>query len=113
MAFDEISKILFIKIKYEKENNNIFNRAVFQSLNTTYQELFNETKTKHKYDGIFEKNDTLRIRELTFLQILDKLSQYNLAEVPEDIKGVAFEEFLGKTFRGDLGQFFTPRTFSA
>ncbi len=26
------------------------------------------------------------------------------------MKGIAFEEFLGKTFRGELGQFFTPRT---
>ena len=26
------------------------------------------------------------------------------------MKGIAFEKFLGKTFRGELGQFFTPRT---
>ena len=28
----------------------------------------------------------------------------------EDIKGIAFERFLGKTFRGEIGQFFTPRS---
>lgn len=110
MAFDEISKVLFIKIRYEKENSRIFDKSVFESLNKEYQELFNEVKEKYKNDDIFEAKDSLRIRKETFLQILDKLSAFNLAEVPEDVKGVAFEEFLGKTFRGDLGQFFTPRT---
>jgi type I restriction enzyme M protein len=28
----------------------------------------------------------------------------------EDVKGIAFERFLGRTFRGEIGQFFTPRT---
>ena len=110
MAFDEISKVLFIKIRFEKENKRIFDRNAFLSLEKAYQDLFNDVKEKHKEDEIFEEKDTLRIRELTFLQILDKLGTHNLAEVSEDVKGVAFEEFLGKTFRGDLGQFFTPRT---
>ena len=26
------------------------------------------------------------------------------------MKGVAFERFLGRTFRGEIGQFFTPRS---
>jgi type I restriction enzyme M protein len=25
------------------------------------------------------------------------------------VKGIAFEKFLGRTFRGEIGQFFTPR----
>ncbi len=33
-----------------------------------------------------------------------------LYDTSDDIKGIAFELFLGKTFRGELGQFFTPRT---
>ena len=38
------------------------------------------------------------------------LRSYNLSDTSEDIKGIAFERFLGKTFRGEIGQFFTPRT---
>jgi type I restriction enzyme M protein len=38
------------------------------------------------------------------------LERYNLSETSEDIKGIAFERFLGRTFRGEIGQFFTPRT---
>ena len=37
------------------------------------------------------------------------LEKYNLSDTSEDIKGIAFERFLGKTFRGEIGQFFTPR----
>jgi len=33
-----------------------------------------------------------------------------LSDTSEDIKGVAFERFLGRTFRGEIGQFFTPRS---
>ena len=35
---------------------------------------------------------------------------YNLSTTSDDVKGIAFEKFLGRTFRGELGQFFTPRT---
>jgi type I restriction enzyme M protein len=38
------------------------------------------------------------------------LQIYNLSTTSDDVKGIAFEQFLGKTFRGELGQFFTPRT---
>ena len=38
------------------------------------------------------------------------LEKYNLSDTSEDIKGIAFERFLGRTFRGEIGQFFTPRT---
>ena len=38
------------------------------------------------------------------------MERYNLSDTSEDIKGIAFERFLGRTFRGEIGQFFTPRT---
>src|SRR5207245_11293295 len=38
------------------------------------------------------------------------LDPYNLSDTSEDVKGIAFERFLGRTFRGEIGQFFTPRT---
>ena len=110
MAFDEISKVLFMKIKYERENGKIYTRKHFEKESLTHQEAFEATKILYKLDRIFEEKESLRIKSISFLQIIEKLEKYNLSEVPEDIKGVAFEEFLGKTFRGDLGQFFTPRT---
>lgn len=41
---------------------------------------------------------------------MKELQIYNLSTTSDDVKGIAFEKFLGKTFRGQLGQFFTPRT---
>lgn len=122
-AFDEISKVLFIKIfkeryypspegvygyeeyKREKEQHNASTPLV-----PYYQQLFHETKEKYADDEIFEKTEKLRIKERSFESILTELETYNLAYIDDDVKGVAFESFLSKTFRGELGQFFTPRT---
>lgn len=127
-AFDEISKVLFIKIRYERDNNEaqIFskkrfsdNRKSYEKLNKEtgtenaipfYQLLFNKTKKDFEKDDLFAENETLRIRENSFEAIVEKLEKYNLSTTSDDVKGIAFEKFLGRTFRGELGQFFTPRT---
>lgn len=127
-AFDEISKILFIKIRYERENNEgqifsydrfIENKNKREELNKElgikdavpfYQELFNRTKEDFKDDDLFEPNEVIRIRENSFEAIVKELEIYNLSTTSDDVKGIAFEKFLGRTFRGELGQFFTPRT---
>ena len=55
--------------------------------------------------------DFMKIRYVPgFEQIVKELEIYNLSTTSDDVKGIAFEKFLGKTFRGELGQFFTPRT---
>lgn len=127
-AFDEISKILFIKIRYERQNNlglkfslDEFNkqeethdeyRKTYPELkNITYmQKLFDDTKRQFAADKLFEPNETIKIREYSFKQIVKELEKYNLSNTSDDVKGIAFEKFLGTTFRGELGQFFTPRT---
>ena len=74
------------------------------------QHLFNEVKKAYSTDGLFDSEDKIRIRRESFLLILEELSSVELYDTSDDIKGIAFELFLGKTFRGELGQFFTPRT---
>ena len=118
MAFDEISKVMFVKINYERHNGLLTKSGLEQkrkehqtySVEPFYQVFFNATKEAFKNDEIFEDTDRFRIREESFFQIIEKLEKHNLAEIFDDVKGLAFEEFLGNTFRGDLGQFFTPRT---
>ena len=127
-AFDEISKILFIKIRYERENEEgqifsydrfVENRKNYDKLNKEmgvtnpkpfYQNLFEKTKQQFASDHLFEDNAKIEIRENSFEQIVKELQIYNLSTTSDDVKGIAFEQFLGKTFRGELGQFFTPRT---
>ncbi len=123
-AFDEISKVLFIKIRYERDNTGtqIFSKEEFKKLREAYdktksqqslpfyQQLFERTKEDFANDDLFEANDTIKIKEASFEAIVKELEIYNLSRTADDVKGIAFEKFLGKTFRGELGQFFTPRT---
>lgn len=131
-AFDEISKILFMKIKYEREQRGAkvftknefvekekwFEKEIRPSLKGTpkdlpyMQFLFYNTKEEFKADQLFEENEIIKIRQNSFEQILEKLETYNLSDTQDDVKGIAFEQFLGTTFRGELGQYFTPRILS-
>jgi len=61
-------------------------------------------------DKIFASDEKLNLKPATGLEIVRLLERYNLSDTSEDIKGIAFERFLGRTFRGEIGQFFTPRT---
>jgi type I restriction enzyme M protein len=123
-AFDEISKILFIKIRYERSNSGaqIFSKVEFKKAKLSYEKfkpkdgmdfyqfLFEQTKEDFKDDDLFEPSEIIRIRENSFEAIVEELQIYNLSTTSDDVKGIAFEQFLGRTFRGELGQFFTPRT---
>ena len=129
-AFDEISKILFMKIKYEREQRGtkVFTKKEFEEREKWFEKdirpslkgtpkdlpymqfLFYNTKDEFKADQLFEENEIIKIRQNSFEQILEKLESYNLSDTQDDVKGIAFEQFLGTTFRGELGQYFTPRT---
>lgn len=131
-SFDEISKILFMKIMYERNPDKelIFTWDTFLLKERYYKEKiepsfkeenpnynkdfiqfeFDDTKRKFKDHKLFEDNDIIKIKRNSFELIVKELEVYNLSSTSDDIKGIAFEEFLGKTFRGELGQFFTPRT---
>ena len=61
-------------------------------------------------DQIFDPDERVNLKPATVREIVRLLERYNLSDTLEDIKGIAFERFLGRTFRGEIGQFFTPRT---
>jgi len=123
-AFDEISKILFIKIRYERSNDKaqIFSVHEFNKASDSYEQLkpkdgvafyqflFEQTKEDFKDDDLFESHEKVNIKQGSFEAIVEELQKYNLSTTSDDVKGIAFEQFLGRTFRGELGQFFTPRT---
>ena len=118
-AFDEISKVLFIKMLYERNAKEelVYSKEKFIKDELAYkgdldyiQYLFDEVKETYATDGLFDSEDKIKIRRESFLLILEELSNVELYDTSDDIKGIAFELFLGKTFRGELGQFFTPRT---
>lgn len=97
-AFDEISKLLFMKIRYERQQKGIkvFTKEQYESEKENYeknirpgfkdnptiysqsymQRLFSTTKVEFKDDHLFEENDEIKIRENSFIQILEKLENY-------------------------------------
>ena len=128
-AFDEISKILFMKIRYERnpDEDVLFSLEKFQKDEKHFEKnikkhlpieaqipymqyLFKATKDEFADDKLFEPYETIKIKQYSFEQIVKELEKYNLSATSDDVKGIAFEHFLGTTFRGELGQFFTPRT---
>lgn len=117
-AFDEIAKILFMKVYAERHlkadmKNNIFTLNYIEQAeiyNPEYlSNIFDQTKREFGKDRIFGKDEKINLRINTIKAIIEKLERYNLSATSTDIKGIAFEKFLGKTFRGEIGQFFTPR----
>lgn len=117
-AFDTISKILFIKMYVERSGlhgtftvDYLDKRAASRMPNDllVHDGLFELTKAFYKSDKLFTDTDRLDISESTFRRIVKELERFDLAKTGDDIKGLAFERFLGTTFRGELGQYFTPR----
>jgi type I restriction enzyme M protein len=117
-AFDAISKILFIKMYVERTGSwGTFTTSFLDKRDETrlptdppvHVGLFEQTKANYKDDEIFSERDDLEVSEDTFRRIVKELERFNLSATGDDVKGLAFEQFLGTTFRGQLGQFFTPR----
>ena len=120
-AFDEISKVMFIKRLYEgaPDGELIYSQAKFIADEKKFlskhrkgnyiKHLFDEVKHDLVQDSLFERHDNIRLCRNSFLSILKELEVVDFYDMDEDVKGVAFEHLVGKTFRGELGQFFTPR----
>lgn len=117
-AFDEIAKVLFMKVYAERHltrdmKNNIITLAWVEEAERFtkdfLQKTFEDTKKEFGKDRIFAKDEKINLRDSTIKAIIEKLEKYNLSATSTDVKGIAFERFLGKTFRGEIGQFFTPR----
>jgi len=117
-AFDAISKILFIKMYIERTgtwgtfSTDYLDKRSAVRLPTdkvVHDQLFDQTKQHYETSAIFSGRDELEVSEETFRRIVKELERFNLSATGDDIKGLAFERFLGDTFRGELGQFFTPR----
>lgn len=119
-AFDEIAKILFVKVGIERRlrdkraQRNLFTAEQLREMRTFQDDpinaLFDQTKQDYSADRLFKSDEKIALRHNTAIEIVKLLERYNLSDTSEDIKGIAFERFLGRTFRGEIGQFFTPRS---
>lgn len=111
-AFDELSKLLFIKIYLEDnvDKSKMFSTEKIDELGISIiKDLFFK-EVKKKYSDIFKESDEIKLKDETIYSIVKILQPYNLKNTNIDVKGRAYEILLGKTFIGSLGQHFTPRT---
>lgn len=118
--FSEILKILFCKIEDEKD---LFNEKCNFYITPDEQKesnglvnfrerinaLFEKVKTRFKEDNIFEEKDQIILNDRCLSFAAAELQKYSLLETNVDVKGVAFETFVGANLRGEHGEFFTPR----
>ena len=112
-AFDELSKILFIKIRDEKKPRRSGDPYDFQiktrespnSVAGRVKGLYQEAKAQDP--EVFTREIDIDAR--TIFSVVNHLQGINLNATELDVKGLAFERFLGSYFKGDMGQYFTPR----
>ena len=112
-AFDELSKILFVKIRDEKRARQDGESYDFQiktherpkSVANRIKGLYQEAKDLDP--DVFTED--IRVDEGRLFSVVNHLQGINLNQTDLDVKGIAFERFLGSYFKGDMGQFFTPR----
>ena len=121
-AFDELSKMLFVKMYEEREvaDGRKVNRFTSDSVTKMreqgveiIQSIWNETVQSRRYSDVFsdlDAADRIDLPPEAIDQIVEILEDKSLGQTDLDVKGVAFEEFLAATYRGGgLGQYFTPR----
>lgn len=115
-AFDELSKILFAKM-YEEQYHKLSNRFTLEIYDDTLSKLgvnivqqqFLEIQKIKEFKGLFPENTTIKLKDRTIRDIVVIFENYDLTLTNFDVKGEAFEYFLGDTFTGGLGEYFTPR----
>ena len=112
-AFDEMSKLMFCKIYDERFHTSIDEPYSFQigtgeNTNEVYDKIKNIYDNARKKDSIVFRDD-IKIDPPILFSIVEILQAISLYDTELDAKGAAFENFLGTVFRGEMGQYFTPR----
>ena len=117
-AFGEFCKILFVKHRDEKDSEREDGKPYsFQRRDgETAVELSN--RIRRLYDAEKEREpdvftDQINVDPPILALCVEHLEGISLERTELDTKGVAFEEFMGGFFKGDFGQYFTPRELIA
>ena len=117
-AFGEFSKLVFIKHRDEKDLERLNGEPY------AFQRRDGETAEQlaGRVDALYDKEqrlepdvftDRIAVEPPILAQCVEHLEGISLDRTELDTKGVAFEEFMGSFFKGDFGQYFTPRELIA
>lgn len=125
-AFDELDKLIFCKIWDERKPRKVGEPYDFQIITVSKTEEKDEHKRRLiENDNLFKRvnslyeegrkrdaevfRDNIRLTPEKIRTVVSYLESVNLNETDLDSKGRAFETFMGSFFRGNFGQYFTPR----
>ena len=125
-AFDELDKLIFCKIWDERKNRRPGEPYDFQVFKVSKKVEKDERKRRMmENDNLFNRikalyeegrkqneevfRDNIRLTPEKVRTVVGYLESVNLCDTDLDSKGRAFETFMGSFFRGNFGQYFTPR----
>ena len=134
-AFDELDKLIFCKIWDEKKEREAGDAYDFQIITVDKTDIKNFEKlgedelrkliqdeenrqlserVKKLYEEGRDKDpevfkDNIRLTPEKIRTVVEYLQDINIGETDLDAKGRAFETFMNSFFRGNFGQYFTPR----
>ncbi len=112
-AFDELDKLIFCKLwdeRIDRDDGEPYDFQVFtgedpDDLLKRIQKLYEIGREKDP--EVFQEDVRLTANELQ--TVVGYLAEIDLGATDLDSKGRAFEEFMDDFFRGEFGQYFTPR----
>lgn len=112
-AFDELSKLIFVKIRDEKKPRKKgspydFQIKTHEEPDSVYNRIISiYDDAKHIDPNVF--NEKIKSSAEKIYTVVNHLQGANLNKTDLDTKGVAFEHFMEDFFKGKQGQYFTPR----
>lgn len=116
-AFGELCKLIFVKTRDEKKPRRKGAPYDFQiKTNETPDRLAERVHALYEAEQAKDPevfNERIRIDDVTLKNVVLHLESVNLTATDLDTKGVAFEQFMDGFFKGDFGQYFTPRNIIA
>lgn len=112
-AFGELCKLIFVKISDEQKARRVGEPYQFQikthepspTLAKRINDLYDEQKQRDP--EVF--SESIKVDARVLRTVVSHLQSVNLSKTDLDVKGVAFELFMDSFFKGDFGQYFTPR----
>jgi len=112
-AFGEFCKIIFVKVRDEKAPRKKGEPYQFQ-IKTDESANALAKRIHDLYDAEMQREpdvfkDPIKVDDGTLKTCVTHLESINFSATDLDTKGVAFEQFLDGFFKGDFGQYFTPR----
>lgn len=128
-SFDELMKVLFVKLYDEREIPNFYEFVALESeaveqVAARIRDIFKKSIKSSRYKDVFLTKYTttperihIELDAATIAFIVKQFQGYSLVNTTEsvngaDIKGTVFESMVGSTFRGELGAYFTPRNIA-